>query len=79
MHLGAALARALRIGVGHARRIDVAAVGFVHDAADAVEVGQRVHALGLVAAEFVEIDAEVLRLGRLDAQLVLALAVLREV
>jgi hypothetical protein len=79
MHLGAALTRTLSVSMGNARRIDVTAVGFVHDAADAVEIGERMHALGLVTRQFVELDLEVLRLGGLHAQLVLAVRGLREV
>lgn len=64
--------RARRIGRGHARRIDIAALRFVHDAADAVEIDQRMQTLGLIPADLVEIHLVIARLGRLKPQLVFA-------
>ena len=55
------------------------AIGFVHDAADTVEVDQRMHGLGLGAAQLVEIDLEVTRLGGLHAQLVFTILALRKI
>jgi hypothetical protein len=73
------LARAHRIGIGHARGVHIAAIGLEHDAADAVEIDQRVQTLGLVAADLVEIHAVTPRLGLLQAQLVLPVLGLREI
>ena len=63
--LGPVLPRARGIGVGHARRVHIAARGFEHDAADAVIIDQRVQTLCLVAGDFVEIQTVVFRLGGL--------------
>ena len=79
MHFRTALARAPGVGMGHAGRIDIAAIGLVHDAANAVEIGQWMHAFGLGARQFVELDLEILRLGRLHAQLMFAIGGLREI
>ena len=79
MDLGAPRPRACGIGHGHARRVHIAALGFIHDAADAVEVHQRVQPLGLVPADLMEIHAIVFRLGRLQAQLVFARLSLRQI
>ena len=60
------------IGIGHARRVNIAAIGFKHDAANAVEIDQRVQTLGLIAAHLMEVHAIAPRLGLLQAQLMLA-------
>ncbi len=77
--LSAVLARARGIGVGDARRIDVAAVLLVHDAADAVVIDQRMQRLGLRAVDLAKGQPVVFRLGRLQAQLMLARFGLREI
>ena len=69
MDLRAARPRADGIGIGHARGVHIAAIGLPHDAADAVEIHQRVQPLGLVAGNLVEIHAVEPRLGRLQPQL----------
>ncbi len=70
--LGPAHPCARGIGIGHARGIDVAAIGLVHDAADAVEIDKRVQALGLVATHLVEIHPVKLGLRGLQPQLMFA-------
>ena len=72
MNLGAARLRARGIGVRHARRIDAAAGGLEHDAADAREVHELVQPFGFVAADLVELHPVEPRLRGLDAQLMLA-------
>ena len=47
--------------------------GSNHDAAGAVEIDQRVKRFGFAAAHLMEFDVEVLRLGDLEAKLVLAI------
>jgi hypothetical protein len=69
---GAALARSRGVGGCHARRIDIAALRLVHDAADAVEVDQRVQLLRLLPADLVEVHLVAARLGLLQPKLVLA-------
>ena len=75
----AALACSRGIGMGHARRVDIAARGFEHDAADAVEIHQRVQAFGLVTAHLVEVQPVIFRLGSLQPQLVFARLGLRQI
>ena len=58
--------------MGYARRINVAAIGLKHDAADAVKVHKGMQTLCLVATNFVEIHAVAACLGGLYAQLMLA-------
>jgi hypothetical protein len=58
--------------MGDAQRIDVAAVRFVHDAADAVEIDERVQPFRLGPCHLVKVHAVAAGLGGLDAQLVLA-------
>ena len=70
---------ARRIGHGHARWVDIAALGFVHDAADAVEVHQRMQPFGLIPAHLIEIHPVIFRLRRLQAQLMLARLRLRKI
>ena len=77
--LGPALPRARRIGVCHAGWIDIATIGFPHDAADTVEIHQRMQAFGLIPADLMEIHAIKLGLGRLQAQLMFALFGLGEI
>ena len=72
MDLGPLLACACGVGGGHARGVHIAAVGFIHDAADAVEVHQRVQRLGLGATDLVKVHAVKFRLGGLQAQLMFA-------
>ena len=79
MDLGAQGLGALGVGLGHAGGIDVAAVRLEHDAADAGQVEQRMKLLGLGDGDLVEVDLEVLGLGRLQAELVLAIRRLRHV
>ena len=73
------LPRAERIGVRHARGVDVAAIGLEHDQPDTVIVHQRMQPLGLGPAHLVEIHAVAPRLGLLQAQLMLPVLGLREV
>ena len=47
MYFGPTLARAGGIGVGDARRINIATLGLEHDAADAIEVGRIADAWGI--------------------------------
>ena len=64
--------RPRRIGHRHARRIDIAALRFVHDAADAVEIHQGMQPLCLIPADLVKIHLVIARLGRLKPQLMFA-------
>ena len=70
--ISALLAGANSIGIGHARGIDVAAIGFELDAADAVKIARRVEAFGVSPADFVKIHAVAAGLGLLQAQLMVA-------
>ena len=70
MDLGAALPGARRIGVGHARGVDMSSVRLVHDEDYPFEIEQRVHLRRLGQSDLVEADVELTRLGLLDAQLV---------
>jgi hypothetical protein len=79
MDLRPPLPRTHGIGIGHARRVHIAAIGLEHDAADAVEIHQRMQPLRLVAADLVEIHPVAPRLGLLQAQLMLPVLGLREV
>ena len=79
VNLGATLARAGGIGVGDARRINIAALGLEHDAADAVIIDQWVQALGLITADLVEIHPVAAGLGLLQTQLMLARLGLRKI
>ena len=56
--------------MGDAGRIDIAALGFEHDAADAGEIDQRVQPFGLGPADLVEIHPVISGLCRLKPQLV---------
>ena len=79
MDLCAPLPRPDGIGIGHTRRIDIAAIGLEHDGPDAVEIDQRVQPLGLVPRNLVEIHPVKPGLGGLKAQLMRAVLGLRKV
>ena len=70
--LGPCRARARSICVGDARRVHIAPIGFPHDAADAVEIDQRVQAFGLGPVHLEKIHVIEFGLGGLKAQLVFA-------
>ena len=73
------LARADRIGVCHARWVHIAAVGFIHDAADAVIIDQRVQPFGLGAVDLVKIHAVEFGLCGLQLQLMFTFFGLRKI
>ena len=79
LDLGAKQARAGGIGVGDARRVDIAAIGLEHDAAHIVELRQRMKFLRLLAADLVEPEAVEFGLRLLKPQLMLALLGLRQI
>ena len=79
MDLGPARPRARRIGMGHARRVHVAAIGFIHDRSDAVEIHQRVQIARFVTGDFIEIHAIELGLGRLQPELMFTRLGLRQI
>lgn len=72
MDLGATLARTGGVGGGDAGRVDIAAFGFIHDAAYAVEIDQRMQPLRLVARDLIKIHLVAPRLRFLQPQLMLA-------
>ena len=79
MDFGPVLPRTCRIGIGDAGRVHIAAIRLPHDAADAVEIDQRMQPLCLVPAYLMEVHSVKPRLCRLKPQLMLPRLGLRKV
>ena len=77
--LSPVLPRARRIGIGHARGVHIAARWFIHDAADAIKIHQRMQRFGLGPADLMKIQAVILGFGGLQPQLMLARLCLRQI
>jgi len=73
------IARADGVCVGHTGRIYITAIGFEHDAADAVVVDQRVQTLCLITADLVKVHAVEFGFRSLQPQLMFARLGLGEV